>query len=289
MRIRAVSSVWVVAVGLLPAVFGGPVFAAAMALLGGLGYREYQAMATGLGARPPAIGYAVVAAFAVVPLAGGGEQAALGVVAAAVGFPLLAVVLRADATGAFVGWALSVAGAFYVGVPVFAAVALRGTGGHIDAGWLADLADGAATGWDAAPRGLAWLVVVLLVTWLGDTGAYLVGRAWGRRPLLPRVSPKKTVEGAIGGLAGSALAAGLGVEVVGLGVNPLLGAAIGAGLGALGQLGDLAESLLKRQVGVKDSGALIPGHGGVLDRIDALLFTLTAGWFVSTIVDGAVR
>ena len=87
---------------------------------------------------------------------------------------------------------------------------------------------------------------MILATWLGDTFAYLVGRSRGRRPLLPQVSPKKTVEGSIGGLVGSALAGGIGAVAFGLAVPVWLGAVIGLGLGAVGQLGDLAESLLKR-------------------------------------------
>ncbi len=103
--------------------------------------------------------------------------------------------------------------------------------------------------------------------------------------MLPRVSPKKTVEGSIGGLVGSALAGGIGSAVFGLGVSPWVGTAVGLGLGLVGQIGDLGESLLKRQVGVKDSGALIPGHGGVLDRIDALLFALAVGWPLVHVID----
>ena len=115
--------------------------------------------------------------------------------------------------------------------------------------------------------------------------AYLVGRAVGRRPLIPRISPKRTVEGAVGGLAGSASTGALCVALFGLGISPVIGFVLGALLGVIGQLGDQVESLLKRQASVKDSGSLIPGHGGMLDRIDALLFTLPAGWITATLVD----
>lgn len=291
MRTRAISSVGVVVVGLLPAILGGPVFAALMAMLGIVGYWEFSALAArvGGGVVLPRIGLLAGLGFAIAALAGDGNGPVLGVAAAAVGAPLIALLLRRDATGAFVAWALAAAGSVYLGLPIYAAVALRGTAGATDAEWLDRLADGAALGWEAAPRGLAWILVVISATWLGDTMAYLVGRSMGRHPLVPRVSPNKTVEGAVGGLAGSALAGGLGVALFGLDVGPPLGALVGGVVGAVGQVGDLAESLLKRQAGVKDSGGLIPGHGGALDRIDALLFALPVGWLVADLVDRSAR
>jgi phosphatidate cytidylyltransferase len=113
---------------------------------------------------------------------------------------------------------------------------------------------------------------VALVTWIGDTFAYLVGIAVGRRPLLLRVSPKKTVEGAVGGLVGSA-GTGLVCALTFLPlVTPATGLLLGLAGGICGQLGDLVESMLKRDVGTKDTAELLPGHGGVLDRFDSLLF-----------------
>ena len=287
MRTRTISAVGIAVVGLVPTTLGGPVFALLMATLGLIGYREYLAMTARVAARAttPMTGYAAVAAFAVAALGGWGHGPAMGITAAAVGVPIVLLVFAPDQAGAFVAWALAVAGSLYLGLPVYAAVALRRAGGTIDAGWVDGLADAASLGWSAAPRGLAWVLVVVLVAWIGDSAAYLVGRAWGRRPLIPRVSPKKTVEGAVGGLAGSTLVGGLGVALFGLGVSPLIGAIVGLALGAIGQVGDLAESLLKRQAGVKDSGSFIPGHGGALDRIDALLFVFPVGWLVAELVD----
>jgi phosphatidate cytidylyltransferase len=121
-------------------------------------------------------------------------------------------------------------------------------------------------------RGEWWIILALTVTWLNDTGAYFAGRAFGRRKLFPRISPSKTWEGAIGGAAGSILGA-LVVQHFWLPALPVWGAAvIGAGAAVLGPLGDLSESMLKRAFGRKDSGRLLPGHGGLLDRLDALLF-----------------
>ena len=116
------------------------------------------------------------------------------------------------------------------------------------------------------------VVLILLVAWIGDTGGYFAGRFLGKKKLYPAVSPKKTWAGAIGGAAGSVLAVAVMklVRIEELGwIDVVLIGVVGA---ALGQLGDLAESLIKRSAGVKDSGALLPGHGGLLDRIDAVLF-----------------
>ncbi len=115
------------------------------------------------------------------------------------------------------------------------------------------------------------VVFCLLVAWLSDTGGYFAGRFLGKRKLYEAVSPKKTVEGAIGGLLGSAMGGVLAHYVFspGLPLVPVVGVSVVAG--ALGQAGDLGESLLKRSTGVKDSGQIVPGHGGILDRVDALM------------------
>ena len=287
MRTRSISSVGVVVVGLVPTLVGGPAFAALMTALGLVGYREYLGLAERVGGAQalPTSGYLVVAALAASALAGGGEVAVVALVAAAVAAPLVGGLGRSDEAGVFAGWGLTVAGTLYLGLPVFAAIVLRQSGGTVEAGWLAGAAEATALGWAAAPRGLAWVLVVIVVTWLGDSAAYLVGRAWGRRRLAPRLSPNKTLEGSIGGLVAATIAGGVCVPLFGLGISPLLGAGIGAGLGIVGQLGDLAESLLKRQAGVKDSGALIPGHGGILDRVDAQLFAFPAGWLFVDLID----
>lgn len=123
-----------------------------------------------------------------------------------------------------------------------------------------------------APDGRQFVYFLALTTWAGDIGAYYVGSRLGRRPLAPRISPKKTVEGALGGFAATILVAALGS--VWIWPRFPLWTAVGVGglLAAVGMLGDLAESAVKRAAGVKDSGAIIPGHGGVLDRLDSLIF-----------------
>ena len=121
-------------------------------------------------------------------------------------------------------------------------------------------------------RGEWWVLLALTVTWMNDTCAYFAGRAFGKHKLYVRISPSKTWEGAIGGTLGS-IAGAVAVQLLWIPALPTWGAAlIGAGAALLGPLGDLSESMLKRSFGAKDSGRLLPGHGGMLDRIDALIF-----------------
>lgn len=122
------------------------------------------------------------------------------------------------------------------------------------------------------PCGVTWLLLLLTVVFGGDTAAYYVGRAWGRHKLCPRVSPGKTVEGALGALATS-FVAGAAVKLIALPQLSWPATALFCILASIaGQVGDLFESVLKRSSGFKDSGSILPGHGGVLDRIDGLLF-----------------
>lgn len=292
MRQRVVSSVAVVLLTVVPLAFGGPVFACLMILLGVLGYAEYLRLVQPLGG--PALpgdvaGYAVIAALGISGLVVWRPVLPMSVVAFAVFAPLAAALLRPSASGIIGSASLRTLGMLYLGLPVFAAVSLRGAAGSVSQDWLDELANLLALSWPSAARGLAWTTLVLLTIWIGDSAAYLVGRKIGRRQLAPRVSPKKTIEGSLSGLLGSALTAALANGVLGLDLHVMGAVAIGLGLGLTGQLGDLIESLLKRQAGVKDSGAIIPGHGGILDRIDALLLTFPAAWAVSSLVDGSLR
>lgn len=122
--------------------------------------------------------------------------------------------------------------------------------------------------------GLEWVVLLLFVTFSYDTGAYVVGRLVGRRQLAAAVSPGKTLEGALGGLVSAVLASVIAATLLSLGVSVVASVGLGVVLGVTGQLGDLVESRLKRQAGVKDSSALVPGHGGVLDRLDSIVWNL---------------
>ena len=124
--------------------------------------------------------------------------------------------------------------------------------------------------------GREWTLLLLLVVFATDTSAYLVGRAIGRTPLAPSISPNKTREGAVAGLLGAVVASVFSNSVLGLGAIIWEAAALGLVIGVLGQGGDLAESRMKRKAGVKDSGWLIPGHGGILDRLDSVVYVLPA-------------
>ncbi|MFA6216616.1 MAG: phosphatidate cytidylyltransferase [Candidatus Omnitrophota bacterium] len=131
------------------------------------------------------------------------------------------------------------------------------------------------------PNGLLLLAGLIIITKLGDIGAFLVGSRFGRSPLIPRISPKKSVEGAIGGLVFSIGAALASKVFLPFSYGHLV--FLGAFLGALGQVGDLSESLMKRDCQVKDSSNIIPGIGGVLDLIDSLLFTAPVFYFYLSI------
>jgi len=128
-----------------------------------------------------------------------------------------------------------------------------------------------------SPPGACWLFLVFAACWAGDSAAYAVGRTWGHRKLWPTVSPGKTVEGALAGLLASIVIVAVLAWV--FGVALYFGLALGVLMGVGGQLGDLAESKLKRWAGVKDSGSLLPGHGGVLDRFDSLLVNAPLAYF----------
>ncbi len=170
---------------------------------------------------------------------------------------------RPDPQAGFVTWSTTSFGIAYVGLllPAIVLVAhLAPPGGS----WATPV------GVLGLRSGAAWTLMLILVVWGYDTGAYLVGRMIGRTHLLDHISPSKTIEGLAGGLVLATIGAGLGTALVGLDPwHPLL---IGPLVGLTAQVGDLAESMLKRAAARKESGFLIPGHGGILDRLDSFLF-----------------
>lgn len=130
----------------------------------------------------------------------------------------------------------------------------------------------------AAAAGMAWIFAVLVVVFIGDICALYAGTFWGRHKLCPAISPGKTVEGSLGGLAGSLIAGSLYRWFFMPDLNWAWSLVLFLSLAVCAQTGDLFESLLKRHAGIKDSGTLLPGHGGMLDRIDALLFASPVAW-----------
>ena len=205
--------------------------------------------------RPVAlVGFAALAAM-VFAAKSGGQGGVLEVAMAAVPVAVLVVLLREQArpTVAIGGTLL---GVYWIGL-AFAHTEL-----------LRDL-----------PHGDGVLIDVLVGTFVGDTAAYFGGRLFGRRQLAPKVSPNKTVEGLVGGMLGAVLAifiAGLYQTWLTQGNALLLGVAVAV----LGPLGDLFESLVKRDAGAKDAGSLFGAHGGVLDRLDGAIFTVVAGYYI---------
>ena len=160
-----------------------------------------------------------------------------------------------------VDWALSMAGPLYVGWLGAHLIRLR-----------------------AVPEGAFWILTALPAIWLADSAAYSIGRAWGRHKLAPTLSPGKTWEGYVGGIivgapATAGLAALWGVWAGPAGPTPLDGLLLGLVVSVLAPLGDLVVSMMKRQVGVKDTGSLFPGHGGALDRVDSVLWAAVIGYY----------
>lgn len=179
---------------------------------------------------------------------------------------LVAELAYSQQPGSLPAWGLTLAGAFYLAWLLSHFILLRSLNAPA-------LRDSIFTQFGMQP-GVAWIYYACAITWLQDTSAYFVGRRFGKHKLAPALSPKKTWEGAAGGMLGAILTGIAGVLLLGLPITLLQGALLGLVGGIVGPLGDLSESLIKRQVGLKDAGNLIPGHGGILDRADSLLFTI---------------
>ena len=173
--------------------------------------------------------------------------------------PLVWVTLRADVEAALSDWSWAVAGLAYVGLLGAHLVLVR----ELD-------------------NGRDWVYLAVFGTFAVDTAAYLVGRAFGRRKLAPSISPGKTVEGTLGGLAGGFAALLLLNYFLGIRLEAALILPLAVLLPAAAVAGDLAESILKRSMQVKDAGGTIPGHGGFLDRLDSLLFTFPVVYYFVT-------
>lgn len=264
---------------------GGAPLAALLAVVSALGAWEFYRIARAAGERP--LGDAGIVVAGLVPLAIHAHYLALFTVRPAVA--ALAVLLLLAATI----WLRGVDGR-PLGAAATTVLGVVYTAGMLGFGYAIRYHD-IVVGYDVVGAtqlgalrvtpGGALLIFPLVVTWASDIGAFFVGRTIGGRKLIPSVSPGKTVSGAVGGLVVSMIVAwlyarGVLVPVARLGFTPWGALLFGAIVSVAAQVGDLFESLIKREAGVKDSSRIIPGHGGILDRFDSLLFVLPVAYLL---------
>jgi phosphatidate cytidylyltransferase len=260
-RERATSAAVLVPILLIVLALGGVAVSIAVAVITVLAAREVFALLRSAGQPTlPALG-AALALTVVVDAAAPGVLEGSGLLLTAIGIVLISVAAftRTDPRDGLATWMATTFGALYVSMLAFV---LRL--GHAAPPTPAT----APLALLGAERG--WILLLLLAVWSYDTGAYLVGRRFGRERFLTHISPSKTYAGLIGGIIATTVVVGL--LLIGLG-QPIWHAVILGPIAALAaQAGDLAESMVKRAAGAKDSGTLIPGHGGMLDRVDSFLF-----------------
>ena len=250
---RILSAIPLVILAVVLVVAGGPLFAVGMVALGVICLRELFSLFDRT--NPVIFGGFLALAGLVAAAALGDAATVLLAFMASLPFVFGVGLLQPRRTSA-AGMAVTALGLFWIGLPFAHAVLLR------------DL-----------PHGGAILADVLVATFLGDTGAYLGGRAFGKRPLAPALSPNKTVEGLLFGMAAAIAAAwfaGLYQDWLS-GTDALF---IGLAVAIAAPIGDIFESFIKRDVGVKDTSAIFGAHGGALDRLDAALFAIVAGYYV---------
>jgi phosphatidate cytidylyltransferase len=261
LRQRTLSAALLVPPLIVVLLLGGPWITALIAVATGLAaWEAFQLLA---GAGYPSLSWLGVAFAVAIVLepAVGGEIDPSGMLLLAIGSILVAIgaFTRSDPRAGLPTWFATIFGAVYASFLGFI-IRLGHEAPAVPAG-----APLAALG---ADRG--WILLLVLGVWAYDTGAYILGKRYGRRRFLTHLSPSKTYAGLIGGIVTSTVVVGL--VLVGLGQQPVAAIVLGPLLSLAAQAGDLAESMLKRAAGAKDSGRLIPGHGGILDRVDSFLF-----------------
>lgn len=249
---------------------GGIFFLLLVDLMILLGLSEFFRLMVAKGYRPSRwLGYAAAVAVSLHVYRGGPTLTLL--ITAILLLIMVREIFRPQVTEALPNIAVTILGVMYVGWLGSHFVMLRELPGSL--------------GLDSR-LGARLIFFAALVIWACDTAAYVVGILIGRRRLLPHISPAKTWSGAFGGLVGGALAGWLCAQTFLPIISPAMGTLLGAVSALLGQLGDLVESLFKRDAGLKDSARLIPGHGGILDRMDSLLFSVPVlyYWFRFTVL-----
>jgi phosphatidate cytidylyltransferase len=260
-RDRATSAAILVPALLLVLLVGGFVLAAAVAVVTVFAAREAFKLLTAAGFPTLPLLGTVLALTVVLDATFPGVLEGSGLLLMAIGIVLVAVAAfaRPNPRDGLATWMATVFGALYVSLLAFV-VRL----GHS----VPAVPDGAPLEALGAERG--WILLLLLAVWAYDTGAFLVGRRFGRERFLTHISPSKTYAGLVGGVVGATAVVGLLLWALGL--SPIHAVLLGPLVALAAQAGDLAESVLKRAAGAKDSGTLIPGHGGMLDRVDSFLF-----------------
>jgi phosphatidate cytidylyltransferase len=260
-RDRATSAAILVPVLLLVIAVGGVALAAAVAVITVFAAREVFALLRGAGYPTLPLVGTILALTIIVDATFPDVLEGSGVLLMAIGIVLIAVgsFAQPDPKRGLASWMATAFGAIYVSLLAFA-VRLGHTAPAVP--------DGAPFEVLGAERG--WILLLLLAVWAYDTGAFLIGRQFGRERFLAHISPSKTYAGLVGGVVAATVV--VGVLLWGLGQSPFHALLLGPLAALAAQAGDLAESMLKRAAGAKESGTLIPGHGGMLDRVDSFLF-----------------
>lgn len=275
MKTRSISAVGIVLVSIVPAILGGWIFAATIVAIFSLAFTEMLRLLRHSDAITRWLGIGVITFAGILAMVWPEGKALPLFLVIVLLSPLPLVIWPPGPEGNSHDWAIRQGAIAYLAFPAYAIVAVRETAGWADREWMQNLAEFMPHSRHTS-EGLGWFFLALWITWMSDTFAYLVGKSIGKTKLIPRVSPNKTVEGAIGGVLAGGITAMLIVIACGLPVNALVAFVLGVILSCLGMIGDLFESQLKRRAGVKDSGTAIPGHGGFLDRIDALIWVVLA-------------
>ena len=290
---RLLSGYAVGAFGFVVVVLGGWWFTLALGVMVHLGLLEYFRLARFKGIRPASKTTLVLVQLLLITTqwAHGGDAQALGFsadLAAAVlplsGAAICGWLLLQPLTGSIADIASSIFALFYLGFLPSYWIRLR----DLTDPALAPRLSALTQAWPHLSSGMVLMLMACFLIVDTDIGSYVIGRRYGRQPLSP-ISPGKTIEGALGGVACAALLGGAFAEVLGWNWGWAVGALLGVVVALFALVGDLTESMMKRDAGVKDSGDLLPGHGGILDRIDSYLFTPAVFFTVVTLLLPLIR